>query len=300
MLSESASSVFYALLSSLIFAFSSVLVKIGTKHTSSLAALWLTLTINVLVLGTWALFKVDFHNFSLWDWRHFIVAGVFAPLLGRFFQFLGMAHLGANITTPLTLTHPLITILLALLFMGEETTFLGLLGAFLVLVGSIAVGLQGSSVPNTFYKTGKISIYLLYPFAAAFSYGLSVALRKAGITSSTDLIVATAITITTSWTIASLFILPKKLDTFIPFDPNDLAILIIAGFLYSFGPLLLLIALEKGNLIVVAPLTATTPLFSLIITYLLIRKEEIFNRWIVFGTCSSFAGICLSITFGTI
>ncbi|MEQ5856894.1 DMT family transporter [Halomonas sp. YLB-10] len=298
MFSGTTLSVTYSLLSSLMFALTFVLVKAGTKNTSSTAALWLTLSINTLVLGFWGLLRIDFHGFQILDWWHFILAGIFAPLLGRFFQFLGMAKLGANITTPLTLTHPLISIMLALLFMGEETTLLGLAGAFLVLTGSIIIGLQSSSVSSSVASTRIVNISLIYPLAASVSYGSSIALRKAGVTSDTDPIIAAAITTITSWLIASLFILPKNKNIFRACDRKDLNILTIAGILSSFGPILLILALKSGNLVIVAPLAATTPLFSLLISYLLIRKDEFFNLWIVFGTFSSFVGICLSTIYG--
>lgn len=298
MFNEGALPVIYALLSSLIFAFTFVLVKSGTKRTSSTAALWLTLSINTFVLGFWALLIVDFYEFRLLDWWHFIIAGIFAPLLGRFFQFLGMARLGSNITTPLTLTHPLVSIMLALLFMGEATTTLGLIGAFLVLAGSIIIGLQSSSLANGLPRNKKVNISLMYPLAASFSYGTSIALRKAGASVSTDPIVAAAITTVTSWLIASLFILPRKSTVFKFFNIKDFNVLAVAGVISSFGPIFLMLALKEGSLVIVAPLAATTPLFTLIISYFLIRKDEVFNRWIVVGTFSSFVGICLSTVYG--
>lgn len=298
MLSDSTLSVTYSLLSSLMFAFTFVLVKAGTKNTSSTAALWLTLSINTLTLGLWALWKIDVHEFRLLDWWPFILAGIFAPLLGRFFQFLGMARLGANITTPLTLTHPLVSIGFALIFMGEKATTLGLTGAFLVLTGSIIVGLQSSSVSSSAASTKKINIFILYPLAASFSYGTSIALRKAGLAADTDPVIAAAITTVTSWVIASLFAFPNT-NILKSYNLEDLKILIAAGILSSFGPIFLMLALKTGSLVIVAPLAATTPLFTLLISYLLIRTDEIFNRWIVFGTIISFIGICLSTTYGT-
>ncbi|MGY2463298.1 EamA family transporter [Vreelandella titanicae] len=70
------------------------------------------------------------------------MAGFFAPLLGRLFHFLGMESLGANTTTPLTLTHPLVTVVLAIFFLGEDVDLAVLPGIGFVLLGTAFLGSQ--------------------------------------------------------------------------------------------------------------------------------------------------------------
>ena len=85
-----------SLASALMFAVTFVLVKITGKNVSSLAALCVTLTTNVVTLWGWSLLSAQV-SISI-EWGYFAIAGIFAPLMGRFFQFQGMAKLGANIT----------------------------------------------------------------------------------------------------------------------------------------------------------------------------------------------------------
>ena len=132
-----------ALASALMFAFTFTLVRVGVKSASSETALWVTLSINVVFLWGWSIVGYGWQFGDWWQWRYFVLAGIFAPLLGRLFQFLGMARLGSNITTPLTLTHPVVSVVLAMAFLGETLTLLGLFGALLVIIGSVFVGSQG-------------------------------------------------------------------------------------------------------------------------------------------------------------
>lgn len=168
-----------ALLSSLMFALTFVFVRVGVKTASTATALWVTLFINVVFLWGWSLLAHGWQFEHWWEWRYFFLSGVFAPLLGRLFQFQGMAKLGANITTPLTLTHPVITVLLAILFLDEHVSRLGLVGGLLVVVGSVLVGMQGGQ--STTRSLGSVSrVYLMLPLLASVCYGISIVLRKIG------------------------------------------------------------------------------------------------------------------------
>jgi uncharacterized membrane protein len=85
-----------ALLSALMFALTFVFVRVGVKSASTTTALWLTLFVNVVFLWGWSLLVYGWQFEQWWEWRYFFLSGVFAPLLGRLFQFQGMAKLGAN------------------------------------------------------------------------------------------------------------------------------------------------------------------------------------------------------------
>src|SRR5690606_32193488 len=105
--------------------------------------LWLTLAVNVLLLWSWGISRGDV-NPDWYSWGYFAISGVFAPLLGRLFQYQGIRHLGANISTPITLTHPLVTVLIAVLFLEERLTTTGFVGAILVIIASTLVGSEGN------------------------------------------------------------------------------------------------------------------------------------------------------------
>lgn len=286
-----------ALLSALMFAFTFTLVRVGVKSASSETALWLTLLINVVFLWGWSLLSYGWQFDQWWEWRYFVLAGFFAPLLGRLFQFLGMARLGSNITTPLTLTHPVVTVVLAIAFLGERLTYLGLIGAVLVIAGSVLVGSQSgqsssrglSSVPRK---------YLVLPAIASLSYGVSMVFRKIGIDIGSDAVTASAVTTSASWFFASLYTGATNGFKRIRCTRKEFGFFILAGIFSALGPVLLYVAMQHADLVVVAPLAATTPLFVLLMSYVFIRADEIFTSRVIMGTVATVAGVMLVTIYG--
>lgn len=286
-----------ALLSALMFALTFVFVRVGVKSASTTTALWLTLFVNVVFLWGWSLLVYGWQFEQWWEWRYFFLAGVFAPLLGRLFQFQGMAKLGANITTPLTLTHPVISVVLAILFLGEEVTNLGLLGALMVVLGSVVVGAQGGQNPTRSLQNVS-RIYLLLPLVASLSYGISIVFRKIGIDIGSDAVTAAAVTCTSSWFFSTLYVLFTGAVGEIRCSRRELGFFVLAGVFSSLGPVLLYAALQFEGLVVIAPLAATTPLFVLLVSYVFIRADEIFTPQVVAGTVATVAGVILVTTYG--
>lgn len=286
-----------ALLSALMFALTFVFVRVGVKSASTTTALWLTLFVNVVFLWGWSLLVYGWQFEQWWEWRYFFLSGVFAPLLGRLFQFQGMAKLGANITTPLTLTHPVISVVLAILFLGEEVTNLGLLGALMVVLGSVVVGAQGEQNPTRSLQNVS-RIYLLLPLVASLSYGISIVFRKIGIDIGSDAVTAAAVTCTSSWFFSTLYVLFTGAVGEIRCSRRELGFFVLAGIFSSLGPVLLYAALQFEGLVVIAPLAATTPLFVLLVSYVFIRADEIFTPQVVAGTVATVAGVILVTTYG--
>lgn len=295
--SDEVTAIGLALLSALMFASTFIFVRIGVKTASSETALWLTLLINVVFLWGWSLLSYGWQFDQWWEWRYFVLAGLFAPLLGRLFQFMGMAKLGSNITTPLTLSHPVVTVGLALAFLGERLTYLGLVGAVLVVAGSLLVGSQGGlssarSVPSVPRQ------YLVFPLIASLSYGVSMVFRKIGIDIDSDAVTASAVTTSASWLFASLYIGATNGFTRIRCTSKELGFFVLAGIFSSLGPVFLYIAMQHADLVVVAPLAATTPLFVLLMSYAFIRADEIFTTRVVMGTVATVTGVMLTSVYG--
>ncbi|MDB9894909.1 DMT family transporter [Reinekea forsetii] len=290
--------VLWSLLSAMMFAGTFILVKLGRRTVTTVSTLWITLSFNVVILWVWSLVIQPVEFSQWWEWRYFALAGLFAPLLGRLFQFIGMARLGANITTPITLTHPLVTVLIAVLILGEPVTLIKLFGGVLVLAGSLAVGSQGTAASAlTAALDDRQRRYLWFPVSASMAYGISVVFRKVGIDLGTDAVTASAVTTTASWAVVTLFVTLRLQWQSIRCSSFELKYLAAAGLLSSLGPVFFYLALQSGELIVVAPLAATTPLFVLLTTWILSREGELFSRIVLTGTLITVMGVSLMTAF---
>lgn len=287
-----------ALLSAFVFALSITFVRAGVRSATPTTALWLTLAVNVLFLWCWGLLRGNWKP-DWYSWGYFAISGVFAPLLGRLFQFQGIRRLGANISTPITLTHPLVTVLIAVLFLNERLTTMGLAGAMLVIVASMLVGSEwngGKPGGRTLLATKKR--YLALPLFASLGYGISIVFRKIGVETGTDPVVAAAVTMGSAWLWLSLYLLITRSFGQIRCSRRELSYFLLSGIASGLGPVLLYAALRLADLVVVAPLASTTPLFVLFISYLFVRQDEVFTPKVIVGTIATVAGIIFLTGYG--
>ena len=93
----------------------------------------LPLMVLVFVFHPRAVTQVITPQAALW----FIAAGIVGPCVGRMFNYLGVAHLGAAKSTPLVNTAPLFTTVFALLFLQEDISLKILSGILSVVAGVV-------------------------------------------------------------------------------------------------------------------------------------------------------------------
>ena len=65
--------------------------------------------------------------------------GITGPCLGRVFNYMGVARLGAARATPLINSSPLLTTILALVFLREQITIKIFLGALCIVAGIVVL-----------------------------------------------------------------------------------------------------------------------------------------------------------------
>lgn len=286
-----------ALLSALAYAGMAIVMRVSLATASSSTTLWMTLLFNVVMLWGASLAIYGWQIEGIWEWRYFIISGVFAPLLGRLFQLKGIGELGTNISTPITLTHPVFSILVAILFMGEQMTLLGFIGA-LAVVGCCA--LLGSGAGNNSLKGGLAASYrsLLWPISASLCYGAATVLRKWGMDTGADPVTGAAVTFSTSWLISTIYMMLSGSLRTIRCNGREFINYSLAGIFSSLGPVLMFASLSLGDLVTVAPIASTTPLMVLIFSFLFFRSQEVFTKRVVFGTLGTVVGLLVLIIFG--
>lgn len=283
-----------AIVASLFFSFSTMLVRARVRRASPMVALGLSLSVNVVVLWSISLVWYDV-TVDVWQWRYFILAGVLAPVMGRFFNYSGIDKLGVNLSTPITYANPLVSVVLALAFLGERLSLLGLLGALLVIAGGVVLG--------TVKGDGEVSFkrkYLILPVLAAVFYGSSQVVRKVGIDLVNEPILAAAVTTTTSWSLLVSYLVFRRHNYDLVVGRSEAAFFGMAGLAGSVAIPTLYLALQLGTVVIVTPLMNTTPLFVLLLSFLFFREEELFTRRVLSGTVGIVAGVVLLSTFGTV
>lgn len=283
------------LTAAIFFAASNTFVRAGITDSSPLLALLYSLSANVIVLWPLVIWLYDF-QIDPWAWRYFIIAGTLAPVLGRFFNYSGIDKLGINLSTPITYTNPLVSVALASLFLGQRLLPLGYVGAVVIFLGSVLLGTtRGEGGVRTFKKR-----HLIFPILASLFYGSSHIFREVGIALVSTPVLAAAVTTTTSWAWMILYLGATRSRHDFDITRREQAFFVLSGVATAVAIPVLYTALQVGAVVVVVPMTNTTPFWVLLLSFIFFRGSELFTPRVIGGTALTMTGVILLSTFGTV
>lgn len=274
-----------ALIASFFFGAANVFVRAGIKQSNSNTAVFVSLLVNVVLLWLITLsvyeLKVD-----IYGWRYFIISGFLAPVLGRVFSFNAIDKLGMNLAVPMTYSHPLISVSIAVLVLGESLTVGRSLGGVFVILGGIVLLKTSGDAKKVIDRR-----YFFLPILAAFSFATSHVLRKVGIDLVPSPILAAAVTTLSSFSLFTIFLLASGKIKELKGGRHEYFMFALSGVCFSIALPILYLAFQLGDVIVVAPLANTIPLFALLLSSLFFREEELFTRKVIFGTLMIVFGV---------
>ena len=262
------------------FACYTVVVEYGMAWTDTgespalAAAFYSTL---VVTAGFWALALargIPSGSLTLGSLWPFLVAGVAYPALFRFLYYEGIDRVGSSVTAAVMGAYPVVSVLLAVVTLGEDLGLLAGAGIALVVGGvvllQLARGDEGGDVEDVVTEklVGANPRDLLYPAAATVSTGAAFVLIDYGLSRFPDPIVATAVTQTpalllfTGWAA-----LAGAAGGQLRVGRTVLGAFVLAGGFNFLGWLSNFFALQSGSVVTVVPLINTMPLLILAITY---------------------------------
>ncbi len=131
----------FALTAAFLWGTAPIFVRKGLPHANAsvgvLCGLFASLPLMALVFvfHPCSVTQVISPQAALW----FMAAGITGPCLGRMFNYLGVAYLGATKSTPLVNTAPLFTAVFSLLFLHEHITLKILCGILSVVAGVVVL-----------------------------------------------------------------------------------------------------------------------------------------------------------------
>lgn len=282
--------VLFALMTAFAFAVSTVLVRVGVKESSPLVALVVTMAVNVVVLWAVSLAWYDV-TVDLWAWRWFILAGVFAPALGRLANYVGIQRVGVNLVSPITNMNPLVSVGLAIVLLGERLPLSGYTGVVLAVGGGVVLTSVRGDRTHRIRRTD-----LLYPVFGALTYGTVQIFRKLGTGLVTEPTVGAAVNLTTSFVLVAVGMVATGRLKMLAAPRREYLIFGAAGVTSSLGLASLYAALGLGKVTVVTPIFNVSPLFVLLLTGLFVREGELFGKRVLIGTVTIVAGVAILTT----
>lgn len=265
--------ILYAIVAGIFWGTSPVLVKRGLVHADvSAATLYQQATILVTLIAA-ALIEGELFAANIPPLAILVFActGVVGAYLGRTLFVKTVDQIGASRAQSLNNSSPLITVLLAALFLGEPLTLVVLAGVVLIISGVFFVAETDSQDEERERK----KVLTLTSTMATVCYGIVPVLKKFGTDNGgTPVLGALVMHATGLLLLVTLGSLLK-----IEFKPKRIAAssvvcFVAAGFLYAIGSIMTLKALTYAPASVAAPVWSAQPIVSFFLVKTTLKGVE--------------------------
>ena len=279
-----------ALAAALSYAVSGIAAKRGLRYSTPITVTLVSVTIHALCLWGAVLLTGGVPSVSWWVLFLFALTGTLQPII-RLFTYAGIHHIGASRGTTLRSAHPLFSTTAAIIFLGEQATLPIVCGTALIVLGIGLISWRTESQKEAFCWW-----HLGYPLGAAFLAGISHPLRRYALGLANEpLYLAAVIGIVALPWLASYVFLPGRREQPV-WSRQSIAPFLVAGIFETLGILLVIIALSIGQVVIVSPIVATSPLWILLGTWMFLRGiERLSLRTTVGALCVVLGTIAISV-----
>ncbi len=267
--------VLLSLAAAIIFAFGNQFSRVALRFVDSQTAVLWQIGVSVSIYWLAAPFYME-----AWYWTAsvlplLIMLGCFRPLLSANLGMAGTRILGPTINATLSAIAPLFGVALGVVLLAETLSWEIAVGSVGIVAGVILISSRGPSS-----RTWPL-VALLLPIGAAFVRSLSHAFSKIAL----EEIPSPFFIVVVAYSVSFVLALANQVRTGRPgyeaVAPEGVKWLIVTGATYGVAVLVLNMALLHGRLIVVAPIVACAPLFTLLLGAAVFRENAITRRVVI-------------------
>lgn len=281
---------FIALAAALSYATSGIAAKRGLRYSTPITVTLVSVTVHAVTLSIALWLSGGIPEVSWWVLFLFALTGTLQPVI-RLFTYAAIHYVGASRGTTLRSSHPLFSTTLAILFLGEQVSLPLAAGTVLIVAGIGLISWQPEAERATFHWW-----HLAYPLGAAFLAGISHPLRRYALGLANEpLYLAAIIGIVALPWLGSYIVLPTKGEQPV-WNRQSMGWFLMAGVFETLGILLVIFALSVGQVVIVSPIVATSPLWILIGTWLFLRGiEKLTLRTVLGAVCVVSGTVAISV-----
>ena len=279
-----------ALMAAFAYASVSVSSRLGLSYSTPLTATCVAMGVRMTllwgaVLATGGVPAVAWAALLL-----FVFLGVMQTATS-YLSFTGVARLGASRSQPLRTTYPLWSTVWSMALLGEQPSAGVLAGTALVVSGTVLISWSSNRAASDYRWW-----HILFPLSAAFLAGVAFPVRRYALDISDQPLFFAAVLATVASVCLSVTMSAGRAREGLVWHRRALLPFVIAGAFETVASLFSLIAVSMGRVVVVAPLVATSPLWTLLLAMLLLRGVERITAKSVAGTLAVVAGTVTIIT----
>lgn len=282
--------IYFSFQAALCFSIAHIFIRRGLVGSNAMTGSFISLSMSAAIL--WLLLPFFAPISALWTPVSlvFVLAGIFAPGIGRTLSYVGIEKIGVARSVPIANSSPIFASVFAVLFLAEAWVLQNIVGTLLVISGviilSVAKPAQG--------EWRKLDI--IYPLVGAMAFGASAIMRKAGL-GYVDIPVMAAAVTAGSAALFSLALLQFRggKEAF-KLTRRSAAWLFTAGLVNTAAMLSVFYALSHGKVVIVEPLVSSNPVLTLILTAIFLRDLEAINMRVIIGALLTVTGTVLVVT----
>lgn len=205
-----------------------------------------------------------------------VVAGLIRPLISANLGTQGTRILGPTISSTMGACGPLISVTLGVVFLAETLRWQTAIGTLGIAISIVVLTWRGNNKPDWPLWA------LLFPLGATTIRATSHALAKFGLESIPSPIFVALVAYTVSFPLAFLYMRYRERDQTVPPVPRrGYGWMLLSGSCYGTAVLMLNTALMWSDLVVVSPIIACTPFFTLLLGIWVFRESEVDRRSII-------------------
>jgi DME family drug/metabolite transporter len=274
-----------AVISAMGWAGDAVLVRFGARDSNVVSAAFMSYAFSAVSVWLYLLLYVPLDRLRSRATIYFLLSGCLQPLLARILYYTGLTRIGVARSGPLRGTEPLLSVTLAVMFLRERPNLFVYGGAALI-VGSVWLVLWRSEG-----DTAARPVDYLFPLGAALCGAVSQNLRKSGLLILPDPLVGAAVSTVTSLAIFSVFLSATGKIGLVRPRRESVPFFGAAAVVSTGAQILNFVALRGGEVSAMVPLLNTTPLFTVLFSFLFLRNIETVTLKIILGAILMVVGI---------
>jgi DME family drug/metabolite transporter len=273
-----------ALITSVFYASALVSARAGMHYSTPTTVTLVSILMQNLLLWSAIFVTGGIHSVPLAGVLLFTLVGLF-QLTVRLLAYTGVEKIGASRSSALQSVSPLISAMIAILVLGEPTTLLIVLGTLLVVVGIVLISWKPERQVPDFRRW-----HLLLPIGAAFLTGINHPIRRYVLTMANEPLFFSALmgTVSLGGFLIYYALSPRSLR--LVWNRRAIGPFLATGFCETISILLIITAISMGRVVIIAPIAASYPVWSLILSATFLRDVESVNRKVIAGILSVVAG----------
>src|SRR5918994_3633829 len=166
--------IYFSFQAALCFSIAHILIRRGLVQSNAMTGSFISLSMSAAAL--WLLLPFFAPLSALWTPASliFVVAGVFAPGIGRTLSYVGIEKIVVARSVPIANSSPIFASIFAVIFLAEAWVLQNIIGTLLVISGVISLSMS-KPAQGPWRK-----LDVIYPLIGAMAFGASTILRKAG------------------------------------------------------------------------------------------------------------------------